>query len=105
MTFARVRALIFVAVLFVTAGVVVIMAINRDTPDSQPTPRTDARPALIPAKHHDAAERDEVTINVFNGTSRTGLAAADRWRVQEPGLQGQQDRRPPPAASRTTRSR
>ena len=72
MTFARVRALIFVAVLFITAGVVVIMAIGRDTQtrqsSSNPCPS-----GLVPAKIR-MPERYEVTINVFNGTRKVGLA-------------------------------
>lgn len=71
MTFTRVRALIFVAVLFVTAGVVVIMAINKDT---QTLPVAEGcLPGEIQANIK-VPERDQVTINVYNGTSRQGLA-------------------------------
>lgn len=71
MTFARVRALIFVAVLLISAGVVVIMAIGRDT-QTQGQPDNCAG-GLVPARL-DMPERYEVTINVFNGTPRVGLA-------------------------------
>jgi LytR cell envelope-related transcriptional attenuator len=72
MTFARIRALIFVAVLFVTAGVVVIMAITRDT-QTQPIHVNACPSGLVPAKVK-MPERNEVTINVYNGTKIVGLA-------------------------------
>jgi hypothetical protein len=73
MTFARVRALIFVAVLFITAGVVVIMAITKDTQTKVTGPLTSCPSGLVPAKIK-MPERDQVTINVFNGTKKVGLA-------------------------------
>lgn len=72
MTFARVRALILVAVLFILAGTVVIMAIGRDTQTAAATGSTCAN-GLVPAKLK-MPERNEVTINIFNGTARVGLA-------------------------------
>jgi hypothetical protein len=73
MTFARVRALIFVAVLFITAGVVVIMAIGKDT-QTRPIQANDCGPGLIPAKVVMPSERSSVTINLYNGTQRAELA-------------------------------
>ena len=72
MTFSRVRALIIVAVLFITAGVVVIMAIGRDS-QTKATASNSCPEGLVPAKIK-MPERNEVTINVFNGTPRIGLA-------------------------------
>ena len=72
MTFSKVRALIFVAVLFVTAGIVVIMAIGRDT-QTQASHRQSCKPGEVPA-HNDMPERNQVKLNVLNGTSRVGLA-------------------------------
>src|SRR6185436_13419679 len=72
MTFARVRALIFVAVLFMTAGVVVIMAIGRDT-QTQPTVANKCPSGLVPARVR-MPDEFEVTLNVFNGTKKIGLA-------------------------------
>jgi hypothetical protein len=72
MTFSRVRALIFVAVLFVTAGIVVIMAIGRDTQTK--TSQTQSCAAGEVPAHNDMPERNQVTINVYNGTARVGLA-------------------------------
>ena len=72
MTFARVRALIFVAVLFVTAGVVVIMAVNRDT-QTRPRAANDCPPGLVPA-NITPPERESVKLNVYNGTKIVGLA-------------------------------
>jgi hypothetical protein len=72
MTFQRVRAMIIVAVLFITAGVVVLTAIVRDR---QTQPKAEECPAgsirmnvTLPASFSD------VTLNVYNGTSRRGLA-------------------------------
>ena len=73
MTFARVRALIFVAVLFISAGVVVIMAIGQDTQTRTITANGLCPAGLVPAKVI-MPERNQVTINVFNGTARVGLA-------------------------------
>jgi LytR cell envelope-related transcriptional attenuator len=71
MTFSKVRAVILVAVLFVTAGVVVLMAINKDT---QTRPQVaGCQEGQVPA-NITMPERDEVTINVYNGTPRVGLA-------------------------------
>jgi hypothetical protein len=72
MTFSRVRAVIFVAVLFVTAGVVVIMAIGRDT-QTKASHVQSCAPGEVPA-HNDMPDRNLVKVNVFNGTSRVGLA-------------------------------
>jgi len=72
MTFAKVRALIFVGVLFVTAGVVVIMAITRDT-QTKPRSLNDCPTGLVPASIA-LPERDQVKLNVYNGTRRIGLA-------------------------------
>jgi LytR cell envelope-related transcriptional attenuator len=71
MTFPRMRALIFVAVLFVTAGVVVLTAINRDT-QTQP-PVDPCEPGEVRANIA-VPDPGQVTINVFNGTNRVNLA-------------------------------
>jgi hypothetical protein len=72
MTFPRVRAMIFVAVLFVTAGVVVLTAINKDT---QATPQAvnSCEPGQVRVNVEVVAE-EEVTVNLYNGTVRVGLA-------------------------------
>ncbi len=72
MTFARVRALVVVAALFITAGVVVLMAINRDT-QTRTAHNTVCPPGLVPAKIK-MPERNQVTVNVINGTKTVGLA-------------------------------
>jgi hypothetical protein len=72
MTFARVRALIFVGVLFVTACVLVIMAVTRDT-QTKPRVANECPAGLVPA-HTTMPERNQVKINVFNGTKIVGLA-------------------------------
>ena len=71
MTFPRVRALIFVAVLFVTAGVVVLVAINRDR-QALP-PEAECTPGQVRV-NIEVLRREDVVINVINGTARVGLA-------------------------------
>jgi hypothetical protein len=72
MTFPRVRAMIIVAVLFVTAGVVVLTAINRDR---QTQPKAEECPAGSIRMNVTLPDSfSEVTLNVYNGTSRKGLA-------------------------------
>ncbi len=72
MTFARVRALIFVSMLFVGATVVVVMAVTRDTQTR--VGQHNACPAgLVPAKVK-MPERNEFVVDVFNGTKTVGLA-------------------------------
>jgi LytR cell envelope-related transcriptional attenuator len=72
MTFARIRALVFVAVLFVSAGLSVIFAMVRDT---QTAPVVAARcPAGAVAANIRPPERRDVKINVYNGTPTVGLA-------------------------------
>ena len=85
MTFARVRALIFVAVLFITAGVVVIMAIGKDT-QTRPIVANGCAPGLIPAKVLMPSERSSVTINLFNGTQRTELAEQIKYDFDNRGF-------------------
>ncbi len=73
MTFPRVRAMIFVAVLFVTAGVVVLTAINKDT-QTQPPPER-CKPGQVRVNVDVPEDRTKVTINVLNGSpARNGLA-------------------------------
>jgi hypothetical protein len=71
MTFPRVRAMIFVAVLFVTAGVVVVTAINRDS-QLQP-PADPCEPGQIRV-NVEVLDEEQVTLNVYNATDRRGLA-------------------------------
>lgn len=72
MTFARIRALVFVAVLFVTAGVVVVMAMVRDT-QTGPTQTARCPAGAVPTNIR-PPERHDVKINVYNGTPNVGLA-------------------------------
>jgi hypothetical protein len=71
MTFPRVRALIFVAVLFVTAGVVVLTAINRD---SQTKPAAAVCEPGQVRVNVDVLDEEQVVINLYNGSSHLGLA-------------------------------
>jgi len=93
MTFARVRALIFVAVLFVTAGVVVIMAIGRDT-QTRPIAGNDCPAGLVPAKIR-MPDEGEVTVNVYNGTRKVGLAQEIRDKMRDRGFKVKKAGNPP----------
>lgn len=84
MTFARVRALIFVAVLFVTAGVVVLLAIDRDS-QTRTSQASDCASGLVPAKVR-LPERSEVTLNIFNGTKTNGLAERVGQQLKDRGF-------------------
>ncbi len=71
MTFTRVRALIFVGVLFLAAVFVVLTAINKDT---QTQPRAEACEPGQVRVNTTVLDEEEVILNVFNGTPRVGLA-------------------------------
>lgn len=63
--------MIFVAVLFVTAGVVVLTAVNRDTqnePAADPCEPGDVRVNV------NVPKQEQVTLNVYNATDSRGLA-------------------------------
>ena len=70
MTFPRVRAMILVAVLFVTAGVVVLTAINRDT---QTQPKADVCAPGDVRVNLTVPKTDEVSLNLYNGSNQNGL--------------------------------
>ncbi|MGE5829512.1 MAG: LytR C-terminal domain-containing protein, partial [Micromonosporaceae bacterium] len=72
MTFARIRALVFVAVLFVTAGLSVIFAMVRDN-QTAPIVAPQCPAGAVPANIR-PPERRDVKINVYNGTPAVGLA-------------------------------
>lgn len=71
MTFTRVRALIFVGVLFLAAVFVVLTAINKDT---QTQPKVEGCEPGQVRVNTAVLDEEEVILNVFNGTSRVGLA-------------------------------
>lgn len=73
MTFSRVRAVIVVAALLITAGAMVLMAISRDS-QAHPTQPSTCPSGLVPANIKMPERREDVTINVYNGTSTPGLA-------------------------------
>jgi hypothetical protein len=72
MTFARIRALVFVAVLFVSAGLSVIFAMTRDS-QTAPVVAAQCPAGAVPANIR-PPERRDVKINVYNGTPIVGLA-------------------------------
>jgi hypothetical protein len=73
MTFARVRALIVVGVLFVGALVAVGFALTRDT-QTRAAATTQCPPGAVPASLR-LPERHEVKLNIYNGTKQVGLAS------------------------------
>ncbi|HEY7222852.1 MAG TPA: LytR C-terminal domain-containing protein [Micromonosporaceae bacterium] len=64
--------MIFFAVLFVTAGVVVLTAINRDT-QTTPHVQDTCKPGQVRV-NLEVLKPTEVTLNVYNGSTRVGLA-------------------------------
>ncbi len=72
MTFARVRALIFVAVLFVAAGIVVLTTIGKDS--QAHVSAVDQCPSGSVPAHTRMPERNQVSLNVLNGTKTSQLA-------------------------------
>jgi hypothetical protein len=96
MTFARVRALIVVAVLFITAGVVVIMAIGRDTQTSAGVQDTCDGTGLVPAKIKMPEKRGDVVLNVINGTGKVGLAEQVSTEFQNRGFKVNDPKSQPP---------
>lgn len=73
MTLARVRALIFLAVLFIGAGVVVIMAIGKDS-QAEPNIGDQCEPGQVRVYTHMPENRKEIILNIYNGTGRRGEA-------------------------------
>jgi hypothetical protein len=72
MTFARVRSLIVVGILFVGATVAVVLTLTRDT-QSKPVVVNLCPPGAVPANLK-LPERRDVKLNVYNGTKQVGLA-------------------------------
>ncbi|MBO3736066.1 LytR C-terminal domain-containing protein [Actinoplanes flavus] len=91
MSFARVRALVVVGVLAVAAIVFVVVALFRDT--QRNTANGSDCPAGAPlADMRLPDDPAEITVKVFNGTNRAGLADQvttefknRRFTVQDPG--------------------
>jgi len=73
MTFGRVRALVFVAALFIAGGIVVATAIHHDS-QAHPTVVVECASGQVQAKTRMPDSRSQVTINVYNGTKTVGLA-------------------------------
>jgi hypothetical protein len=73
MSFARVRALVVVGVLFVAAAVFVIIALVRDSQsDPQAAAGCPKNAVLVNTRLPD--ENKDVKLKIFNGTSQPGLA-------------------------------
>lgn len=91
MSFARVRALVVVGVLSLAAVIFVITALVRDT--QRDTTSAGGCPAGAPLADVELPDDPaEVTVRVFNGTTRAGLADSvttefknRRFAVQKPG--------------------
>jgi hypothetical protein len=76
MSFARIRALALIAVLVVAAGVLTIMALSKDTAGSE---ASDACPSgYVRANMKLPDDNQTININVFNATSKSGLANSVR---------------------------
>lgn len=73
MSFARVRALVVVGVLFVAAAIFVVLALVRDT-QADPKPAAGCPKGAVVANTRLPEEPKDVKIKVFNGTTQPGLA-------------------------------
>ncbi|HZN18013.1 MAG TPA: LytR C-terminal domain-containing protein [Micromonosporaceae bacterium] len=73
MSIARVRALVVVGALFVSAVVLVTMAVLRDTQTVAQARATGCPPGQVPADLR-LPEEKNIKINVLNGTRQAGLA-------------------------------
>jgi hypothetical protein len=73
MSFARVRALVVVGVLFVAAAVFVVLALVRDT-QADPRPAAGCPKGAVLANTKLPDENKDVKIKVYNGTTQFGLA-------------------------------
>lgn len=93
MTLARVRALIIVSVLIITAAVVVIMAIGKDTQINFQA--EECAPGLVPAKTK-MPDEVEVTVHVYNGTKKQDLAADVAFDFENRGFTAEEPTESPP---------
>lgn len=73
MSFARVRALVVVGVLFVAAAIFVVLAMIRDS-QADPQPDAGCPDGSVLANTKLPGENKEVKIKVYNGTTQPGLA-------------------------------
>jgi hypothetical protein len=73
MSFARVRALVVVGVLFVAASIFVVMALVKDTQKTAVGSGAACREGLVPANLQ-LPEEKNIKINVYNATTQQGLA-------------------------------
>jgi hypothetical protein len=74
MTFARVRALVIVGVLFVAAGVTVVLALAKDT-QGRLHIGGQCPAGMVPVSLTLPEHPKDVKLNVFNGTRIVGLAS------------------------------
>src|SRR5262245_41339661 len=85
MTFARIRALIVVGVLFLGAATAVGVAVVRETQAGE-VRRPQRRPGPVPACPLMPGRRD-VKLNVFNASKRSGLAGQVRIDLENRDFQ------------------
>jgi hypothetical protein len=73
MTFARIRALIFVGLLFIIAAVAVVVTLDKDTQSKAHT-GAGCPVGMVPADLVMPDHRKDIKLNVYNGTKTPGLA-------------------------------
>jgi LytR cell envelope-related transcriptional attenuator len=73
MSFARVRALVVVGVLFVAAAIFVVLALVRDT-QADPQPDAGCPQGSVVANVRLPERPEDVKVKVYNGTTQPGLA-------------------------------
>ncbi|HKT00383.1 MAG TPA: LytR C-terminal domain-containing protein [Rugosimonospora sp.] len=85
MSIARVRALVLVSALVICAVVLVVLAIVRDKQGGASYGASSCPAGTVPVQTKPLPVESKIKINVYNGTTRTGLAnqAADDFRSRK----------------------
>jgi len=85
MSIARVRALVLVSALVICAVVLVVLAIVKDKQGNASYGAASCPKNAVLVQTKPLPEENEVKLNVYNGTNRTGLAnqAADDFRSRK----------------------
>jgi hypothetical protein len=97
MSFARLRALIVLGVLFVSAAIVITLALVRDR-QSDAQAAVNCKAGDVPANLNLPDNMSEIKLNVLNATASPGLAArvADEFRSSQFNVVKEDTAPPPP---------
>jgi hypothetical protein len=82
--FARIRALLFVCVLALVAGMAALLAIRNDS--QQDATGDDCPPGAVAIRTSPIPDPEEIEVVVLNGTDRTGLAEQAARQLEDRGF-------------------